>query len=146
MGEGGGDLAGLDLLLVDEVALAIDDQGPADDPGRIEAERGDTIGGLVFNTLERAPRKGEAVEISGYRIKCVDVSGSRIARVQITQIEASNGARGTTRRTDGLARSRQARGAAPAQRTRRRACAFTIAKTDWPGAMSSVRSATAGRC
>ncbi len=44
-----------------------------------------------FNTLERAPRKGEVIEIPGYQIKCVDVSGSRIARVIITQFDAENG-------------------------------------------------------
>ncbi len=54
---------------------------------QVAAERGDTIGGLVFNTLERAPRKGEIVSVPGYDIMCVDVSGSRIARVCIRQCE-----------------------------------------------------------
>jgi CBS domain containing-hemolysin-like protein len=49
----------------------------------VPAERGDTIGGLIFNTLERAPRKGEVIQLPGYDLTCVDVSGSRIARVRI---------------------------------------------------------------
>jgi CBS domain containing-hemolysin-like protein len=52
---------------------------------QIPAERGDTIGGLIFNTLERAPRKGERVTVPGYELVCVDVSGSRIARVRVTR-------------------------------------------------------------
>ena len=52
---------------------------------QVPAEKGDTIGGLCFNTLERAPRKGESVQVPGYRIECVDVSGSRIARVRIVE-------------------------------------------------------------
>ena len=34
----------------------------------------DTIGGLIFNTLERAPRKGELIQLPGYDLTCVDVS------------------------------------------------------------------------
>ncbi len=52
---------------------------------QVAAERGDTIGGLIFNTLERAPRKGEVVSVSGYDLVCVDVSGSRIARVRVIE-------------------------------------------------------------
>jgi len=51
----------------------------------VPAERGDTIGGLIFNTLERAPRKGEVIRLPGYELTCVDVSGSRIARVRIVE-------------------------------------------------------------
>ena len=52
---------------------------------QIPAERGDTVGGLVFNTLGRAPRKGERVQVPGYDLRCVDVSGSRIVRVRISE-------------------------------------------------------------
>ena len=52
---------------------------------QVPAEKGDTIGGLCFNTLERAPRKGERVDVPGYRLECVDVSGSRITRVRIVE-------------------------------------------------------------
>jgi putative hemolysin len=50
---------------------------------QIAAERGDTIGGLIFNTLERAPRKGEVVSVPGFELVVVDVSGSRVARVRV---------------------------------------------------------------
>jgi putative hemolysin len=52
---------------------------------QVPAEKGDTLGGLCFNTLERAPRKGESVRVPGYRIDCTDVSGSRITRVRIVE-------------------------------------------------------------
>ncbi len=52
---------------------------------QVPAEKGDTIGGLIFNTLERAPRKGEQVSVTGYRLECTDVSGSRITRVRIVE-------------------------------------------------------------
>jgi len=56
---------------------------------QVPAEKGDTIGGLIFNTLERAPRNGEWVEIPGYRLECTDVSGSRIVRVRIIEAASS---------------------------------------------------------
>jgi putative hemolysin len=52
---------------------------------QVPAEKGDTIGGLMFNTLERAPRKGEWVSIPRYRLECTDVSGSHITRVRIVE-------------------------------------------------------------
>ncbi len=52
---------------------------------QVPAEKGDTIGGLCFNTLERAPRKDECVRVPGYRLECVDVSGSRITRVRVVE-------------------------------------------------------------
>ncbi len=52
---------------------------------QVPAEKGDTIGGLCFNTLERAPRKGEGVTVPGYHLDCIDVSGSRITRVHIVE-------------------------------------------------------------
>ena len=55
---------------------------------QVEAERGDTLGGLVFNTLGRAPRRGESVTVGAYRLIVVDVSGSRIARVRAEEREA----------------------------------------------------------
>jgi putative hemolysin len=51
----------------------------------IEAERGDTLGGLIFNTLGRAPRRGESVRVGPYDLRVVDVSGSRIARVRVQE-------------------------------------------------------------
>ena len=49
----------------------------------VPAERGDSIGGLVFNTLGHAPQSGQRVEIDGFGITVVGVSGSRITRVRI---------------------------------------------------------------
>jgi putative hemolysin len=53
----------------------------------VEAEPADSLGGLVFHTLGRAPKKGESVDISGYRFQVVDVSGSRITRLRIARCE-----------------------------------------------------------
>ena len=52
---------------------------------QVPAEKGDTIGGLCFNTLERAPRKGERITVPGYALECIDVSGSRITHVRIVE-------------------------------------------------------------
>ncbi|MEE3331973.1 MAG: hemolysin family protein [Myxococcota bacterium] len=60
----------------------------------IEAERGDTVGGLVFNTLGHAPRRGEAVRVGGYELVVVDVSGSRIARVRVQELAEEEEATG----------------------------------------------------
>jgi CBS domain containing-hemolysin-like protein len=51
----------------------------------VPAERGDSLGGLVFNTLGRAPRQGEQVSLPGFEITVVGVSGSRITRVRIAR-------------------------------------------------------------
>jgi CBS domain containing-hemolysin-like protein len=56
---------------------------------QVPAEKGDTIGGVIFNTLERSPRSGEWVEVPGYRLECIDVSGSRTTRVRIIQAVSS---------------------------------------------------------
>jgi putative hemolysin len=49
----------------------------------VPAERGDTLSGLVFNELGRAPRKGDRVRVSDYEIVVVGVSGSRITEVRV---------------------------------------------------------------
>ena len=70
----------------------------------VAAERGDTIGGLIFNSLERAPHKGEVVHVGGYDIVCIDVSGSRIARVRIfEQKEPTAGAEAISNSESGSA-------------------------------------------
>ena len=53
----------------------------------VPAERGDTLGGLVFNTLGRAPQQGERVEIPGFTLTVTGVSGSRITRVRLVRGE-----------------------------------------------------------
>ena len=64
----------------------------------VPAERGDTLSGLVFNLLGRAPRKGDAVAVPGYEITVVDVSGSRITQVRVARREeqTEEGDRGTS--------------------------------------------------
>lgn len=52
---------------------------------RVTAEKGDTLAGLFFNTLGRAPRRGESVDLPGYQLVCVDVSGSRITRLRVVE-------------------------------------------------------------
>ena len=53
----------------------------------IPAERGDTLAGLIFNHLERAPRRWETVSLPGYEVVIVDVSGNRISQVRVRRIE-----------------------------------------------------------
>jgi len=59
----------------------------------IPAPRGDSLGGLVFNTLGHSPRRGEVAEIPGYDVTVVDVSGSRITRVRVRKHEENPPAR-----------------------------------------------------
>lgn len=53
----------------------------------LPAERGDTLAGVVFNHLERAPRRWEKILLRGYEIVVVDVSGSRISQVRVRRLE-----------------------------------------------------------
>jgi magnesium and cobalt exporter, CNNM family len=52
---------------------------------KVTAERGDTLAGLVFNTLERNPRPGETVHVPGYDITVLDTAGSRVTQVRVTE-------------------------------------------------------------
>jgi CBS domain containing-hemolysin-like protein len=54
---------------------------------QIPAERGDTLAGVVFNQLGRAPRSGDAVGVPGYELRVTEVSGMRIARVRVRRLE-----------------------------------------------------------
>jgi putative hemolysin len=58
----------------------------------IPAERGDTLAGLIFNSVGRAPRRWETVDVPGYEIVVVDTSGSRITQVRIRKLGNSNDA------------------------------------------------------
>ncbi len=51
----------------------------------VPAERGETLAGLVFNILGRAPRKGDIAHAAGYDLGVIDVSGTRITRVLVRQ-------------------------------------------------------------
>jgi CBS domain containing-hemolysin-like protein len=55
----------------------------------IPAERGDSLAGLVFNTLGHAPYKGEVATLDGFSLTAEDLSGSRITRVRVHQREAT---------------------------------------------------------
>ncbi|MEO1174774.1 MAG: transporter associated domain-containing protein, partial [Myxococcota bacterium] len=57
----------------------------------VPAEPGDTLGGLVFNTLGRAPRKGDQVRVPGYKLVVNDVSGARITRLSLYERAETNG-------------------------------------------------------
>jgi CBS domain containing-hemolysin-like protein len=43
----------------------------------------------VFNTLGRAPRRGEVVALPGYEFTVEDVSGSRITRLRVRRLPES---------------------------------------------------------
>jgi CBS domain containing-hemolysin-like protein len=55
----------------------------------VPAERGDSLGGLVFHTLGRAPRRGEVIALRGYEFTVEDVSGSRITRLRVRRLPVS---------------------------------------------------------
>jgi putative hemolysin len=50
---------------------------------KIPSERGDTLAGLTFNLLARAPRKGDVAQVGGYEFTVIDLSGTRITRVLV---------------------------------------------------------------
>jgi putative hemolysin len=52
----------------------------------VSGERGDTLAGLIFNTLGRAPRKGEIVHVPGYEIAVTDLSGTRVTQVRVRRL------------------------------------------------------------
>jgi len=49
----------------------------------LPAEPGDTLAGLVFNALGRAPRRGDIIRAGDFDLIVLDVSGARIPRVQV---------------------------------------------------------------
>jgi putative hemolysin len=53
----------------------------------VPAERGDTLSGLVFNLLGRAPRKGDLVRVPGYEFGVADISGTRITQVRVRKLD-----------------------------------------------------------
>ncbi len=65
----------------------------------VAAERGDTLSGLVFNELGRAPRRGDSVRVPGYEIQVAGVSGSRITEVRVVpRPESDRGGNGHDRK------------------------------------------------
>lgn len=53
----------------------------------------DTIAGYVMGKLGRIPRKNDIVEGDGIRLKVVEMDGLRVARVSLTRIAGSSGAK-----------------------------------------------------
>lgn len=49
----------------------------------MNAERGDTLSGVVFNHLGRPPRSQDKVDLPGFTITVLDVSGTRVTRVRV---------------------------------------------------------------
>ncbi len=49
----------------------------------IPAERGDTLSGLIFNELGRAPSRSDVLRLPGYEFDVADISGTRITRVRV---------------------------------------------------------------
>jgi CBS domain containing-hemolysin-like protein len=52
---------------------------------KVPAESGDTLAGLVFNTLGRTPRRGESIHMPGYEIVVSDLSRNRVTQVQVIE-------------------------------------------------------------
>jgi CBS domain containing-hemolysin-like protein len=67
---------GVPLSAVGE-ALAVD----------IQTEAVDTIGGLVLDRLDRAPERGDSVEVAGHSAEVTTVDGNRISTVRIRDQE-----------------------------------------------------------
>jgi CBS domain containing-hemolysin-like protein len=59
---------------------------------RVEAEPGDTLGGLIFNTLGHPPATGDTVRIGKYALSVEDVSGNRVTQLRVAAAEADVGA------------------------------------------------------
>jgi putative hemolysin len=57
----------------------------------VPAGRGETLAGLIFNVLGRAPRKGDVAHVAGYDLGVIDVSGTRITRVLVRKRADSTG-------------------------------------------------------
>jgi CBS domain containing-hemolysin-like protein len=56
----------------------------------VPAEPGDTLGGLVFNALGRAPERADAVALEGYRLVVAGLSGARITQVRVERVPAQS--------------------------------------------------------
>jgi len=65
-----------------------------------ESEEFETVGGLVLDRLGRAPEVGDEVSDAGYDLTVDEVDGARVARVVVSERQASEGAGGTGESTD----------------------------------------------
>jgi CBS domain containing-hemolysin-like protein len=55
--------------------------------GEFASDEVETIGGLVLERLDRAPERGDVVEIDGYRLEVTGADGTRISTVRIQERE-----------------------------------------------------------
>jgi putative hemolysin len=53
-------------------------------------EEWDTVGGLIFGTLEHVPERGEAVELEGWRFAAEALDGRRIKLVRVSIVRAND--------------------------------------------------------
>lgn len=56
----------------------------------ITAERGDTLSGLIFNTLGEPPKSGDFIEVGQFELRVKDLSGKRIARIEVIKKTEQN--------------------------------------------------------
>ncbi|MEF8815004.1 MAG: transporter associated domain-containing protein, partial [Halovenus sp.] len=54
------------------------------------SEEVETIGGLVLEQLNRAPERGDRVEVAGYVIEVTSVEGARISTVWVRERETDD--------------------------------------------------------
>jgi putative hemolysin len=54
--------------------------------GSLPNDDWDTLGGLVFSTLEHVPTPGEEFEFEGWHFTAVEVEGRRVRRVRVREI------------------------------------------------------------
>lgn len=52
----------------------------------IPADRGSTLGGILFNDLQRKVQRGDSAEAGGVRITALEVSGVRVLRVKVERL------------------------------------------------------------
>jgi putative hemolysin len=78
----GGDVEVDGLLNLDDFADAV---GVTLEDGPYE-----TVAGAIMATLGRLPKSGDAVELSGVRLKVVKMDGRRIARVRVTVLDGTD--------------------------------------------------------
>jgi len=52
---------------------------------KVSSESGDTLAGLVFNTLGRTPRRGESIHLPGYEIVVTELARNRVTHVQVIE-------------------------------------------------------------
>ena len=55
--------------------------------GEFTSEEVETIGGLVLEQLNRAPERGDRVEIAGHVVEVTSVEGTRISTVRVHKRE-----------------------------------------------------------